>query len=135
MTSNLSIQQFNLREGYGVLAKSNYQTRLHSHFAIEAVYCPDGCFDIYTEDAAYTNLKAVLIPPGLPHRFRCTDAKCELLFVDPLSRLGQFVTERYRLHGMIVDPQQIRTLFMQPYESRYPMPGMKWMTWLQRVTG
>ncbi|HRO45990.1 ester cyclase [Agriterribacter sp.] len=40
MAGHLSIQQFNFREGYGRLIKSNYQTQLHSHFAIEAVYCP-----------------------------------------------------------------------------------------------
>lgn len=55
---------------------------------------------IYTEDAAHTNIKAVLIPPGLPHRFRCTDAQCDARYeVDDLLAEGDRVVVRWRVKG------------------------------------
>jgi AraC-like DNA-binding protein len=110
----MSIRQLNLEDGYGILVKSNYQTKSHRHYAIEAVYCRDGFFDIETKETKYTGIKSVLIPSWLPHSFRCYEAACELLFVDPLSRVGKIITEIYapeEKQDVIVHPRQIELFF------------------------
>lgn len=114
MINNTSIRQLNIHEGYGLLEKCNYQTQMHRHFPIEMIYCRDGFFDIGTKQNNHTNIKSVLIPSGLPHRFKCAGAKCELLFLDPLSQSGQFFIETYQLE---VQPDVVLNLHAAVFDG------------------
>ena len=104
----MALDAFNIDQGYGVFSKENYETAKHSHYAIEIVRCIEGSFNIITESSKYTNIKGVIIPPNLIHSFNCKEAKCELLFLDPLSDIGMYFMQAYDLvsrENVIVDPQ------------------------------
>lgn len=93
----MSIELLNIDKGYAVFSKSNYQTRKHSHYAIEIVCCSQGSFSIETNEGSYNNLKNVIIPSNVSHSFSCTNATCDLLFADPLSAMGRYFVQQYQL--------------------------------------
>ncbi|NIG53417.1 AraC family transcriptional regulator [Chitinophaga sp. Cy-1792] len=86
----MSIELFNIDQGYAVFSKSDYETRIHSHYAIEVVCCMEGTFSVTTDKGSYTNLTNVIIPSNLRHSFSCLKASCSLLFLDPLSDMGRY---------------------------------------------
>jgi AraC-like DNA-binding protein len=103
----LSIELFNIENGYTVFSKGNYETRRHAHYAIEIVFALDGCFDVSTSLSAQANLKSVIIPSGMPHSFSCIGSSCNLLFLDPLSDIGVYFLHQYHLNSandLIVNP-------------------------------
>jgi AraC-like DNA-binding protein len=103
----LSIELFNIENGYTVFSKGNYETRRHAHYAIEIVFAVDGCFKVITGLSQHVNLKSVIIPSNLPHSFSCIGATCNLLFLDPLSDIGVYFLHQYRLNsanGLIANP-------------------------------
>ncbi|WP_316809908.1 AraC family transcriptional regulator [Pedobacter heparinus] len=109
-----SIKQLNLQQGYALLAKKSHQTGTHRHYGIELILCEQAGFDLFTENGSYLRLNAAIIPSNLPHRFQCGDATCQLLFLDPLSPLGQYVFNRYQLYlrqDIVANPPDIENLF------------------------
>lgn len=94
----MAVEQLNIQDGYALFVKKSYETRLHQHYGIELVCCKDGTFNLFTEDKSYKGIATAIIPSNFPHRFQCGQTECQLLFLDPLSPLGQYVSERYGLH-------------------------------------
>jgi AraC-like DNA-binding protein len=93
----MSIASFNIDKGYAVFSKRDYETRKHAHYAIEIICCTEGSFSVTTNHGNYTNLKNVIIPPNLVHSFSCLNATCNLLFLDPLSDIGRYFGQLYKL--------------------------------------
>jgi AraC-like DNA-binding protein len=109
-----SIKQLDIQQGYALLAKKSHQTGAHRHYGIELVLCEDAGFDLFTEKGNYLRLNAAIIPSNLPHKFQCGDSACQLLFLDPLSPVGQYVFNRYQLYqeqDILVNPPDIEHLF------------------------
>jgi AraC-like DNA-binding protein len=103
----MPIELFDIDKGYVLFSKGNYETTKHAHYAIEIVFCTQGSFSITTHLSEYTNIKSVIIPSNLPHRFSCINAACDLLFLDPLSDLGKYFLQQYDLvsqKSIIVNP-------------------------------
>lgn len=122
----MAVEQLSIQDGYALFVKKSYETRLHQHYGIELVCCEDGTFNLSTEDKSYTGINTAVIPSNLPHRFQCGGAACQLLFLDPLSSLGQYVSNRYRLHqrkGILVNQSDVGSLFgkLQPISSSETM--------------
>lgn len=106
----MSVELFNFYDGYSVYSNSNYKTAKHSHYAIEIVFSTAGSFSIKTNTSKYTDLKSVIIPSNLPHSFSCIKAKCNLLFIDPLSDIGIYFIQNYDLTSrkdIIVNPTNL----------------------------
>lgn len=104
------LELFNIDKSYSVFSESDYQTAKHSHYAIEIVSCTEGSFSITTNLSTYRNIKSVIIPPSLPHSFSCINAKCNLLFFDPLSSIGKYFMQQYDLASrgnIIVNPSEL----------------------------
>lgn len=92
----------------------SHQTKLHRHYGIELVWSREGSFDLSTEHVHYTGINAAIIPSNLPHRFQCSDARCQLLFLDPLSPLGQHIAKCYQLYQaeeILVNPPGVEDIF------------------------
>ena len=103
----MSLELFNIDKGYAVFSKGNYETAKHSHYAIESVFCTEGSFSITTNLSEYTNIKSVIIPSNITHSFSCLNAKCNLLFLDPLSDIGTYFLQQYNLasqKNIVVNP-------------------------------
>jgi AraC-like DNA-binding protein len=103
----MSIELFDIDRGYTLFSKGNYETTKHAHYAIEIVFCTKGAFSITTNLSEHTNIKSVIIPSNLPHRFNCINAACDLLFLDPLSDPGKYFLQQYDLvsqKNIIIDP-------------------------------
>jgi AraC-like DNA-binding protein len=103
----MSIELFDIDKGYAVFSNGHYETTKHAHYAIEMVCCTEGSFSITTNLSEYTNIKSVIIPSNLPHRFSCLHAACDLLFLDPLSAIGKYFLQQYDLasqKSIIVNP-------------------------------
>lgn len=106
----MSVELFNIDKGYAVFSKGNYQTEKHSHYAIEIVFCTEGSFSITTNLSENSNIKSVIIPSNLPHSFSCINARCNLLFLDPLSDIGTYFLQRYNLtsqQNIIINPTNL----------------------------
>ena len=97
----MPIELFNIEKGYSVFSHGYYETEKHTHYAIEIVFCTEGSFDISTNLSDYTNIKSVIIPSNIPHRFSCLHATCNLLFLDPLSDIGIYFLQQYHLASQI----------------------------------
>ncbi|NSL88272.1 helix-turn-helix transcriptional regulator [Chitinophaga sp. Mgbs1] len=93
----MSLELFNIGQGYAVFTESDYETRRHAHYAIEIVYAATGVFSISTRHGEYHQLENVIIPSNLPHRFSCLNATCQLVFLDPLSAAGRYFVRLYQL--------------------------------------
>ena len=110
----MPIELFDIDKGYTVFSKSDYKTSRHAHYAIEVVCCTEGAFNITTGYSKYTNIHSVIIPSNLPHRFSCAHAECDLLFADPLSAIGKYFMQQYKLaaqNDVIVCPPGINKLY------------------------
>ena len=110
----MPIELFNIEKGYSLFSKGNYQTRKHSHYAIEIVFATKGLFSIATNLSKYTNIGAVIIPSNLPHSFSCLHAACDLLFLDPLSDVGLYFLQEYNLSSqkdIIIDPSGLEQFY------------------------
>lgn len=94
----MAIQQLDIEKGYALFSKNSYQTALHQHYGIELIYCRKGTFTLVTESKTYGKLTSVIIPSNLPHQFQCGNKDCQLLFLDPLSTIGQYVSEKYLIN-------------------------------------
>lgn len=93
----MSVITFDIKSGICLYEKSNYQTDHHQHYPIEIIVSQEGTFKITSSSRTYKNLKSVIIPSNLPHSFDCIGARCQLLFLDPLSTLGRKLTSQYNL--------------------------------------
>ncbi|TDS61526.1 helix-turn-helix domain-containing protein [Myroides indicus] len=109
----MTIKQLNIQQDYALFAKQSHQTSFHRHYAIELVFCKKGSFDISTETNTYKNLLTALIPSNFPHQFQCVNADCQMLFLDPLSNIGQYITNTYLINSKkeILINQSIEYLF------------------------
>jgi AraC-like DNA-binding protein len=110
----VSIELFNIDKGYALFSKGNYQTTKHAHYAIEIVFCTEGAFSITTPLAEYTNIKSIIIPSNLPHRFSCIKATCQLLFLDPLSDIGIYFSQQYDLVSqktIVINPRGLNQFY------------------------
>lgn len=95
----MAIEFFDFENVYAIFSKDNYATKRHAHYALEIVCCKEGTFTVTTDHKKYGNLQNVIIPPNLPHSFSCIDATCNLLFLDPLSVMGNYFMQQYYLAG------------------------------------
>lgn len=103
----MPIELFDIDKGYSVFSQGYYETEKHAHYAIEIVCCTEGSFDITTDHSVYTNIKSVIIPSNIPHRFSSLQATCNLLFLDPLSDIGIYFLQQYHLASqktIIINP-------------------------------
>lgn len=102
----MPIDFFDPENVYAIFSQRDYVTRRHAHYVLEIVCASEGTFKIETPRQTYDNLHTVIIPPNKSHSFSCIGAACNLLFLDPLSPMGRYFMQRYRLnseHEIIVD--------------------------------
>jgi len=121
----MPIELFNIDKGYTVFTESDYKTKKHAHYAIEIVYCIEGTFSVITPTAAHKNIRSVIIPSNLPHSFSCVGAACDLLFLDPLSPIGAYFRQYYRLvsqKDVIANPAELNTFRK---EGHFDIPLMQ----------
>lgn len=121
----MGIQRVDLQRGFAVFTKRSYRTEMHRHYGIEIIFCKKSTFAIGTERGTYFGLKSAIIPSNLPHNISCGKTSCQLLFIDPLSALGQYFAIRYRLKNckkVLVNLPEI-SCFSQDFnilEKEYP---------------
>jgi len=120
----VSLELFSIDKGYSVFSKGNYQTAKHAHYAIEIVFCTEGAFSITTNLSEYSNIKSVIIPSNLPHRFSCPNATCDLLFLDPLSDIGIYFLQEYDL------PSQKDIIINHPALNQFHKKGAFDIEWM-----
>ena len=102
----MPIDFFDPENVYAIFSQQDYVTRRHAHYVLEVVCASAGTFKIETPRQTYHNLSTVIIPPNKSHSFSCIGATCNLLFLDPLSPIGRYFMQRYRLnseHEIIAD--------------------------------
>jgi len=110
----MAIQKLDLHTGYALFERSFHETEMHRHYGIELVYCQEGTFDLFTSKIKHKNIYAAIIPSNTLHAFRCEGARCQLLFLDPLSPWGNYVSTNYRMdpeQGVLANPVGISNFF------------------------
>lgn len=109
--------------GYLLAARAQGVVPAHAHHAIQIVIALDGTFAISGEDAEWRESRGAIVRPDAEHSFDCNAALGLMLFVDPESREGVWLSAALRqdithvadarLASVI---QDMRTLVEQPDE-------------------
>lgn len=110
----MAIAQLDIHQGYALFEKASHETKMHRHYGIELIFCRNGSFDLSTQQREYIGINAAIIPSTVPHTFKCVDSPCQLLFLDPLSPLGRYISQYYFVderHDVSINPVDIELFF------------------------
>lgn len=86
-------------EGIVCFSGQGYRTDTHAHFALELAFATTGYIDISGSAQDYNKIKAAIISPNALHSFDCLDGACFIFFIDPTSKMGEYLFEHYNLSG------------------------------------
>lgn len=83
------------------IGRGRGRTQWHEHHAHQLVVAPEGAFRFRTEDAGtWGSYEGALVPSHCAHQFELDGVAVAHLFVEPESRAGRALTERFGAHGV-----------------------------------
>lgn len=82
--------------GFLLTARAQGAVPLHSHHAIQIVIALEGQLAISGPDGAWRECRGLIVRPDAEHAFDCNGAKGVMLFVDPESAEGAWLTTSLR---------------------------------------
>jgi AraC-like DNA-binding protein len=89
----LSVPRWYLWEGgFLVAASARGVVPPHAHHAIQIVIAFDGCVAISGRDAHWRESRGIVVRPDAEHSFDCNGARGVMLFVDPESAEGAWLS-------------------------------------------
>lgn len=72
------------------------RTQWHSHHAHQLTVAPEGTFRFRTEESgAWTTFHGAIVPSHCPHQFEVDAIRMAHLFIEPESRAGRALTDRF----------------------------------------
>ena len=96
----------------------------HAHHAIQIVFALDGCIAISGSDGEWQEARGIVVRPDAEHSFDCNGALGVMVFVDPESSEGAWLSTSLRQDITIVQDTrldsivpELRTFADQPDES------------------
>ena len=96
----------------------------HAHHAIQVVIAVDGCLAIAGSKGTWREARGIIVRPDAEHSFDCNGALGVMVFVDPESSEGAWLSTSLQQDITIVtdtrlDPMvpELRTFAEQPHES------------------
>jgi len=93
----LSVPRWYLWEGGFLLtARAQGVVPSHAHHAIQIVIALDGCIAISGKDGVWHESRGIVVRPDAEHSFDCNAAPGVMLFVDPESSEGVWLSESLR---------------------------------------
>jgi AraC-like DNA-binding protein len=93
----LSVPRWSLWEGGFLLtARAQGAVPSHAHHAIQIVIALDGCIAICGKDDGWRESRGVVVRPDAEHAFDCNGALGVMLFVDPESSDGAWLSTSLR---------------------------------------
>jgi AraC-like DNA-binding protein len=121
----LSVPRWYLWEGgFLVTARAQGVVPAHAHHAIQIVIALDGCIAIAGSDGEWREARGIVVRPDAGHSFDCNGAFGVMVFVDPESGEGAWLSTSLRqditvvpdtrLHAIV---PELRTFAEQPDES------------------
>jgi AraC family transcriptional regulator len=121
----LSVPRWYLWEGgFLVTARAQGAVPAHAHHAIQVVIALDGCIAIAGKDGEWREARGIVVRPDAEHSFDCNGAFGVMVFVDPESSEGAWLSTSLR-HDITVVPDtqldsivpELRRFAEQPDES------------------
>jgi len=105
------------------LGRSSGRTQWHEHHAHQIALALDEPFRFRTEaEGAWQVYSAALVPSHNEHQFEVDEGRMAHLFVEPESRAGRALMERYGLQGLMTLPEAdaapARRLLLDALERR-----------------
>ena len=121
----MSVPRWYLWEGGFLLtARAQGVVPAHAHHAIQIVIALDGCIAIAGSDAEWREARGIVVRPDAEHSFDCNGAFGVMVFVDPESSEGAWLSTSLRQDITIVPDTrldsivpELRTFAEQPDES------------------
>jgi AraC family transcriptional regulator len=109
--------------GFLLTARAQGVVPAHAHHAIQIVIAPDGCVAIAGSDGEWHEARGIVVRPDAAHSFDCNGALGVMLFVDPESSEGAWLSTSLRRDITIVPDTrleamapELRTFAEQPDE-------------------
>jgi AraC-like DNA-binding protein len=110
--------------GFLLTARAQGVVPAHAHHAIQIVVALDGCVAIAGSDGEWQEARGIVVRPDAEHSFDCNGAFGMMVFVDPESREGAWLSTSLRQDITIVADTQLdamvpglRTFAERPGES------------------
>jgi AraC family transcriptional regulator len=101
----LSVPRWYLWEGGFLLtARAQGVVPSHAHHAIQIVIALDGCVAIRGRDDGWRESRGIVVRPDAAHAFDCNGALGVMVFVDPESREGAWLSSSLR-HDITAVPE------------------------------
>jgi len=121
----LSVPRWYLWEGGFLLtARAQGVVPAHEHHAIQIVIALDGCIAIAGSDGEWREARGIVVRPDAEHSFDCNSAFGVMVFVDPESSEGAWLSTSLRQDITVVPGTrldaivpELRTFAEQPDES------------------
>jgi AraC family transcriptional regulator len=121
----LSVPRWYLWEGgFLVTARAQGVVPAHAHHAIQIVIALDGCIAIAGSDGEWREARGIVVRPDAGHSFDCNGAFGVMVFVDPESGEGAWLSTSLRQDITVVPDTrldaivpELRTFAEQPDES------------------
>ena len=121
----MSVPRWYLWEGGFLLtARAQGVVPAHAHHAIQIVIALDGCVAISGSDGEWREARGIVVRPDAGHSFDCNGAFGVMVFVDPESSEGAWLSTSLRQDITIVPDTrldaivpELRTFAEQPDES------------------
>jgi AraC family transcriptional regulator len=107
----LSVPRWYLWEGGFLLAaRAQGVVPSHAHHAIQIVVALDGCVAICGKDDGWRESRGVVVRPDAEHSFDCNGAHGVMVFVDPESSEGAWLSASLRQDITIVPDTRLASL-------------------------
>ena len=121
----LSVPRWYLWEGGFLLtARAQGVVPAHAHHAIQIVIALDGCIAVAGSDGEWREARGIVVRPDAEHSFDCNGAFGVMVFVDPESSEGAWLSTSLRQDITVVPDTrldaivpELRTFAEQPDES------------------
>jgi AraC family transcriptional regulator len=121
----LSVPRWYLWEGgFPLTARAQGVVPSHAHHAIQIVIALDGCVAICGKDNGWRESRGIVVRPDAEHSFDCNGALGVMVFVDPESSEGTWLSASLQQDITIVPDTRLdsvvpefRTFVKQPGES------------------
>jgi len=107
----LSVPRWYLWEGGFLLtARAQGVVPAHAHHAIQIVIALDGCVDISGSDGEWREARGIVVRPDAEHSFDCNGAFGVMVFVDPESSEGAWLSTSLRQDITVVPDTRLDSI-------------------------
>ena len=107
----MSVPRWYLWEGGFLLtARAQGVVPAHAHHAIQIVIALDGCVAISGSDGEWSQARGIVVRPDAEHSFDCNGALGVMLFVDPESSEGAWLSTSLRQDITIVPDTRLDSM-------------------------